>query len=149
MFGRTLRLLLAGIGVAASSGDTSAQVVRSLAVNATVPDLGVVVSSSALEWTDHGPAGHATVSGTVNTKHNGPYLLQVRLTTVQPDTILARTSDGAYQILDSGEWITVAAGPGGANRVNTVDYRIRWANGSGPRAPDALPELFTYRVVAP
>jgi hypothetical protein len=145
MFCRTLRLLLAGVGVAASSGDASAQVVRSLAVNATVPDIGVVVSVSALTRTDQSQA----VSGTVNTKHNGPYLLQVRLTTVHTDTILARQPDGTYHILGTGDWTTVAAGPGGADRVNTVDYRIRWANGSGPRTSDAPTIGLSYRVVAP
>ena len=149
MFSRTLRLLLAGIGVAASSGDASAQVVRSVAVNATVPDIGVVVSSSALQWTDPGAAGHTRASGTVNTKHNGPYLLQVRLTTVHTDTILARKPDGSFEILGTGRWTTVAVGPGGAGTMNTVDYRISWVNGSGPTAPDEPTVLLTYRVVSP
>jgi hypothetical protein len=148
MFCRTLRLLLVGIGVAASSGDSSAQVTRSLAVNATVPDIGVVVSSSTPQWIDSGP-GHATGSGTVNTKHNGPYLLQVRLTTVQPDTILARTPDGTYDILGTGGWTTVAAGPGGANLVNTINYRLSWATSSGRPTSEAPAIGLVYRVVTP
>lgn len=48
-----------------------------------------------------------SVGGTVNTTHNGPYLLQVRLSTVHPDTVLARTPDGSYSMLRTVAWTTV------------------------------------------
>src|SRR5262245_14481990 len=115
MFRRTYRLLLAGaIGVAASSSGASAQVVRTLTASATVPDIGAVTSISSLQWAE-GQADESTASGTVTTKHNGPYVLQVRLTTPHPDTVSARLADGTYQVLDTGAWTTVAAGPGGSN----------------------------------
>ena len=147
MYSRARYLMLAGvIGLAASASHAPAQVVRTLTVTARVPDIGVVVSATPLQWT----AGSAdsTVSGTVGTKHNGPYRLQVRLTSVQSDTILARLPDGSYGMLDSDEWTTVATGPGGINAANIVEYRIRWATNVGPRPPDAPIIAFTYRVVS-
>ena len=142
---RTSRLLLAGvIGLVTATGNASAQAVRSLTATATVPDIGVVVSVSTLQWSEAGQANESRAAGTVNTKHNGPYVLQVRLTTVQPDTILARLTDGTYGMVGTGEWTPVAAGPGGADLANTVDYRVKRAIGSAQ-----LPTLpVTYRVVA-
>ena len=145
MFRRTHRLLLAGvIGIAASSSHASAQVVRALTASATVPDIGVVVSVSSLQWSES-QADESTASGTVSTKHNGPYLLQVRLATSHPDTVMIRRSDGTYSILDESEWTTVATGPGGANQSNSVDYRIKAPNGSVSLTTIPV----TYRVVAP
>ena len=146
MFRRTLRLLLAGVvGVAAPSSNAPAQVVRTLTANATVPDIGVVVSVSTLNWAEQGQADESTASGTVSTKHNGPYLLQVRLTTPHPDTVTARRPDGTYGVLAMGEWTTVATGPGGVNLPNTVGYRVKAPNGSVPSTTIPV----TYRVVAP
>jgi hypothetical protein len=146
MFCRTYRLLLAGIiSVATATHHASAQaVVRTLTTTASVPDIGRVVSVSTLVWSEEGQAVESRASGTVNTKHNGPYVLQVRLTTAQPDTILARLTDGAYGIVGTGEWIPIASGPGGANLANTVDYRVKRAIGSS----QSLTLPVTYRVVA-
>jgi hypothetical protein len=145
MFCRTYRLLLAGvIGLGAATSNASAQVVRKLTATASVPDMGVVVSVSALHWSEEGQPDEARASGTVNSKHNGPYVLQVRLTTAQADTILARMTDGTYGIVGTGEWTPVAAGPGGNNLANTVDYRVKRAIGSG----QSLMLPVTYRVVA-
>ena len=119
------------------------QVVRALTVTATVPDIGGVVSVSSLQWSE-GQGDESTASGTVTTKHNGPYVLQVRLTTAHPDTVLARQPDGTYQALDTGAWTTVGSGPGGANLTNRVDYRIGRTDASPPP-----PIQFAYRVVAP
>ena len=142
---RTSRVLLAGvIGLATATCSASAQAVRSLTATASVPDIGGVVSVSTLQWSEAGQANESTAAGTVNTKHNGPYVLQVRLTTAQADTILARLTDGTYGMVGAGEWTPVAAGPGGANLANLVDYRVKRAIGSG-QSP-TLP--VTYRVVA-
>ena len=140
---RTHRLLLAGvIGVAASSSNASAQVVRSLTASAIVPDIGVVLSVSSLQWSES-QADESTASGTVSTKHNGPYLLQVRLTTAHPDTVMARRPDGTYAILDV-EWTTVASRPRWreqaelrglpdqvGERFGPVDSRFRSRTGRG------------------
>lgn len=143
MFRRTYRLLLAGvIGVAASSSAVPAQVVRTLTASANVPDIGVVVSMSPLRWTE-GQADESSASGTVSTKHNGPYVLQVRLATAPPETVLVRQPDGNFRTLDTGAWTTVAAGPGGSNLVNQVEYRVRPANGV---LPTTIP--VQYRVIA-
>jgi hypothetical protein len=140
------RYILAGvIGLAASASHTQAQVVQTVTVTANVPDIGVVVSAAPLQWT--GGSAESAASGTVGTKHNGPYRLQVRLTSVQPDTILARLPDGSYGMLDPDEWTTVATGPGGTNSVNSVEYRIRWRTGGGPQVPDAPIIPLIYRVV--
>lgn len=145
---RACYVVLAGvIGLAASASLAPAQVVRTLTVTANVPDIGVVVSAAPLQWT--GGSAESTVSGTVGTKHNGPYRLQVRLTSVQPDTILARLPDGSYGMLDTNEWTTVSTGPGGPNSANNVEYRIRWETGSSPRAPDVPMIPVIYRVVSP
>ena len=86
MLRRSYRLLMAGVvGITASTGSAQAQVVRALTVTATVPDIGGVVSVSSLQWSE-GQGDESTASGTVTTKHNGPYVLQVRLTTAHPDT---------------------------------------------------------------
>jgi hypothetical protein len=145
MFRCSCRLLLAGVvGITASSSSAQAQVVRALTVTATVPDIGAVVSVSSLQWSE-GEADESSASGTVSTKHNGPYLLQVRLTTASPDTVLARQPDGTYQALDPGAWTTVGSGPGGANVSNSVAYRVKSAASSG--SPKSIPVV--YRVVAP
>ena len=145
---RTHYLVLAGmIGLAASASHAQAQVVRTLTATANVPDIGVVVSVAPLQWT--GENHESTVSGTVATRHNGPYRLQVRLTSAQPDTILARLPDGSYGMLGTGEWTTVATGPGGSNSANRVEYRIGWANGGGLRPSDGPAIPVTYRVVLP
>ena len=142
---RTYSLLLAGgIGLGAATSNASAQVARTLTTTASVPDIGRVVSVSTLQWSDEGQGNESRASGTVNTRHNGPYVLQVRLTTVQPDTILARLTDGTYGMVGTGEWTPVAAGPGGADLANTVDYRVKRANASG----QSLMLPVTYRVVA-
>ena len=145
MFRRSYRHLLAGvIGVVACSNNASAQVVRSLSASATVPDIGVVVSVSTLQWSE-GQADESTASGTVSTKHNGPYVLQVRLTTPHPDTVQARQPDGSYRTLDTGSWTTVSSGPGGANLPNQVSYRVRPTDGSSTSKTISV----AYRVVAP
>jgi hypothetical protein len=144
MFRRTLRLMLAGAAIASSSGDASAQVVRALTAAATVPDIGVVTSVAPLQWAD---PPHGEVSGSVTTKHNGPYVLQVRLTSAHADTVLARQVDGTYRALDTSEWVAVAGGAGGANVANAVNYRIKLAVNSG-ESPAAAPPL-SYRVVSP
>jgi len=145
MFRRSFRLLLAGvIGVSASSSNASAQVLRSLNASATVPDIGVVVSVSTLQWSED-QGDESTAAGTVRTKHNGPYVLQVRLTTAHPDTVQARQLDGSYRTLDTGTWTTVASGPGGANLPNDVSYRVRPTDGSS--SSKSIP--VAYRVVAP
>ena len=144
MFRRTLRLMLAGAAVASSSGDASAQVVRALTATATVPEIGAVTSVAPLTWTDP-PEGEA--SGSVITKHNGPYVLQVRLMSAHADTVLARQVDGTYRALDTNVWITVAIGAGGANVANAVSLRIRSAATSSETLPSA--PLLSYRVVSP
>jgi hypothetical protein len=146
MFCRTYRLVLAGvIGLATTTDNASAQaVVRPLTTTASVPDIGRVVSVSTLQWSEEGQVDESRASGTVHTKHNGPYVLLVRLTTAQADTILARLPDGTYGMVGAGEWIPVAAGPGGANLANTVDYRVKRAIGSS----QSLTLPLTYRVVA-
>ena len=144
MFRRTLRLMLAGAAIASSSGDASAQVVRALSVTATVPDIGVVTSVAPLLWTDP-PQGEASAS--VTTRHNGPYVLQVRLTSAHADTVFARQVDGTYRALDTSVWITVASGAGGANVANAVNYRIRSVSPPG-EIPASAPPL-SYRVVSP
>jgi hypothetical protein len=145
MFRRTPRLLLAaGLAVAASSTNATAQVVRTLTVSATVPDIGAVTSVSSLQWSE-GQSDESMASGMVRTKHNGPYVLQVRLTTAHPDTVMARQPDGTFRALNTGEWTTVASGPGGANLSNTVDYRVRTPNGAA--ATETIP--IQYRVIAP
>ena len=144
MFRRTLRLMLAGAAIASSSGDASAQVVRALTVTATVPDIGAATSVAPLQWTDP-PRGEA--SGSVITRHNGPYLLQVRLTSAHADTVLARQVDGTYRALDTSVWITVASGAGGANVANVVNFRMRSAATPGEIPPPAPP--LSYRVVSP
>ena len=143
---RSYRLLLAGVvGAASFASNAQAQVVRTLTASATVPDIGVVVSVSGLQWSEAEGADESTASGTVSTKHNGPYVLQVRLTTVHPDTVEARQPDGSYRVLATGEWTTVGSGPGGANLPNSVDYRIRRTDGTPPPPTIQL----SYRVVAP
>lgn len=144
MFRRILRLTVAGIGIAASSGDASAQVVRALTATATVPDIGIVTSVATLQWTD--PV-QGDVSGSVTTKHNGPFLLQVRLTNVHPDTVFAKQTDGTYRVLDAAEWTTIASGAGGATTPTLVSYRIRSTPSSNKTEAPALP--LSYRVVAP
>lgn len=132
------------VGLAASSSSAQAQVVRALTATVTVPDIGGVVSVSSLQWSED-QADESTASGTVSTKHNGPYLLQVRLTATHPDTVLARQPDGTYQPLHTGAWTTVGSGPGGANLANEVRFRIRSAPGS--RSPTTIP--VSYRVIPP
>ena len=143
MFRRTYGLLLAGV-IGAFPSHAQAQVVRSVTVSATVPDIGAVVSVSTLQWSES-QGDESTASGTVSTKHNGPYVLQVRLTTAHRDTVLARLPDGSHAALSTGDWTTVATGPGGANLTNSVNYRIRRSDDMGP--PPGI--RLTYRVVAP
>jgi hypothetical protein len=142
MFRCTHQLLLAGVvGLAAVTSSAQAQVVRTLTTTANVPDIGVVVAVSPLQWSGQENADESRASGTVSTKHNGPYLLQARLTSVQPDSVMARVPDGSFKVLGAAEWTTVASGPGGAHINNTVEYRVGRA--SGPTTPSV-----TYRVVA-
>ena len=144
MFRRSFRLLLAGVvGISASASNAAGQVVRTLTASATVPDIGVVVSVSTLQWSES-QADESTAAGTVRTKHNGPYVLQVRLTTALPDTVMARQPDGTYRTLETGSWTTVSVGPGGANLPNSVNYRVKSAAASG--SPKSIP--VAYRVVA-
>src|SRR4030095_4045285 len=114
------------------------------APTAAFPALGVVTSVAPLRWTDP-PQGEA--SGSVTTRHNGPYVLQVRLTSAHADTVLARQLDGTYRAAETSAWITVASGPGGANVANAVYFRIKPA-GNSRETPADVPQL-SYRVVSP
>jgi len=134
---RTSRLLLAGvIGLSTANANASAQAVRSLTATATVPDIGGVVSVSTLQWSEAGQANESSAAGTVNTKHNGPYVLQVRLTTAQADTILVRLTDGTYGMMvrENGHPLPpVLAGP---------TCRTRWTTGSSEQSGPASRQRF-------
>ena len=138
--------LVAGFGLCASVGHAQATVVRTLRVSATATDVGGVVSVAPLQWT--GSAEMSTAMGSVGTKYNAPYLLQARLTSAQPDTVLARLPDGSFGPLGTIEWTTVATGSAGSNSVNTVEYRIQRVKGdSDLMPPDAFTIPMAYRVV--
>lgn len=128
-------------------------------VTAIVPSLGAVLAISSLATGDREPGGDLTVSGTVTTRQNGPYRLQVRLTQLFLDKetsahpvlnqVFARLPSGSWQVLGTVTWVTIATGPGSASTVNSVAYRIQWGQGSTKNPQFALSIPVEYQVVPP
>jgi hypothetical protein len=122
-------------------------------VTATAPSLGAVLAVSPLEPGRRLPDANLFVSGTVTTRHNGPYQLQVRLSApfTTPDggvvhTVQTRTATGSLVTLGTIDWVTVATGPGSAGSVNPVEFLILWA--AGPKSPSlAVRVPVVYQVV--
>lgn len=141
-------VMLLGLCMVALSRQSSAQIVRNLTLTSTVSDIGIVDFIGPLQ-SRQSAGSDANVTGTVRTKHNGPYLLQVRLATTHADTVLAVMPNGTHAMLGTVAWTTVAAGPGGARLTNSVGYLVRWGQGSPKRPQDAEAIPVTYRVIAP
>jgi hypothetical protein len=133
-----------------------AQETRTSAITATVVDVGTVLGISPLESGSREAGGDLHVSGTVTTRQNGPYQLQVRLTTPfvgrvggqspEPHQVLARLADGSYAALGTTAWVTIASGAGSASAVNAVAFLVQWSGGSkSPQIAVTIP--VAYRVI--
>jgi hypothetical protein len=128
-------------------------------ITAIVPSLGAVLAISPLVAGDREPGGDVNVSGTVTTRQNGPYRLQVRLTELFLDKetsahpvlnqVLARLPSGSWQVLGTVTWVTIATGPGSASTVNPVAYLVQWGQGSTKNPQFAVSIPVEYRVVPP
>lgn len=151
--------LAAGLLWALTTGSTrtaEAQDTQTNHVTATVPGLGAVLDVSPLAPGNRLPTADLFVSGTVTTRHNGPYRLQARLTTPFTDPgsgavnqVQARTPSGLLVTLGTTDWETVATGPGGTGLVNPVEYLVLWGQGS-PRTPNLAVQVpVEYQVVPP
>lgn len=133
-----------------------AQTTRTNVVNANAPSVGAVLAVSPLEPDRREPSGDLHVTGTVTTRHNGPYLLQVRL--ASPFTTGNGPNAATHEVfvqlpgqtlgpLGTTAWVTVASGPGSASIVNPVAYLIRWAQ-RGPRNTQSATAIpLQYQVV--
>ena len=114
-------------------------------MSAYVADLSIINDISALAPYDSTPTGDLKVAGTVNTTHNGPYALQVKVSSTSfSDTVFARAPDATYVMVTTASWLTIATGPGGTNKTNSVDYWIKRVK--TPAAAETIP--VTYRVIA-
>ena len=144
-----------------------AQESRTNDLRATVANVGAILAVSPLEPGAREPSGDIHVSGTVTTRQNGPYELQVRLTSLFAETpgggrgrsagggtavvneVRALLPGGAYQTLDTVNWVTIATGPGAASTLNPVVFLIVWGQGSSKSPSLAVTIPVEYRVVPP
>jgi hypothetical protein len=141
--------LVAAIAPLAPARAQQNLVVRNLMVSAHVTDLSIINGIAALALYDSTPTGDLKLAGTVNTTHNGPYALQVKISSEAfKDTLLARTPNTTYVMVTTSSWLTIATGPGGTDKTNHVDYWIKLGKSSSltPATAEGIP--VTYRVVA-
>jgi hypothetical protein len=151
---RAIAVALAGVVCLAWAIPARAQSSVTNRVSATAPSLGAVLAISPLSPSNRVPGGDLFVTGTVTTRHNGPYQLQARLAQpftsrpgATPHTVLARTPDGELTALSTTVWVTVSTGPGGTGLLNAVEYLVQWGDG-GPRNPETAVEVpLVYQVV--
>lgn len=129
-------------------------------VTATVPSVGEVLALSPLSAGDRDQGGDLQVHGTVTTRHNGPYRLQVRHRTpftdnsgrggTQPvNQLQARQPNGSFATLGTVDWVTIATGPGAESSLNQVEFLIVWAQTSSKNPSLAVTIPVEYRVVPP
>jgi hypothetical protein len=113
----------------------------------TVVSLGKVVTVGALVTGTRDQKGNLNVSGTVKTRHNGPFSLQAQLSHPYNDTVYAKTPTGPMLILSTTSWVTVSNGPGGPGYTNSVAYYIAWGKNS-PKNPQTATNIpVSYRVI--
>jgi len=125
-----------------------AQVVKTNAVNATVPLVGMVVSKSALVRGDRDPTGDLWVNGTVNTTTNGSYQLQAKLGSVILDTVKVKSPPSmALTKLSTTGWVTIVQGTAGINKLNQVSFLVVWGKSSAKKPQDAEAIPVLYQVV--
>jgi hypothetical protein len=136
----------------------SAQLLRVNTARANLPSFGAILHTSALVAGTREATGNIYVSGTVTLRQNGPWRLQVKLTTPFVDkngngTIKATNevrvllANNTYATVGTGAWVTIATGLGTLSTVKNVKYYIVWGKSSSKSPNLAVQIPVTYQVV--
>jgi hypothetical protein len=136
----------------------SAQLLRVNTANADLPSFGAILNSSSLLAGVREPTGNLYLSGTVTFRQNGPWALQVKLTTPFVDkngngTVKATNevrvllANNSYSTVGTSAWVTIATGPGTNSTVKPVKYYIVWGKSSSKGPALALEIPVTYQVI--
>ena len=142
----------------AAASPCGAQSTQTNEVRANVASVGVVLAVSPLQSGPREQSGDIQVGGTVTVRQNGPFLLQVRLTTpfttrdganTVVNEVFARVPGRAWEPLGTGTWVTVATGSGTERTVTSVGYLIQWGPTSPKNPRSALSLPLEYQVVPP
>lgn len=143
--------------MAAPTATLSGQLLRVNTANANLPSFGAILNTSPLVAGLREPTGNIYVSGTVTLRQNGPWALQVKLTTPFVDVagnkvkatneVRVLLANNTYATVGTGAWVTIATGPGTINTVKSVKYYIVWGKSSAksPALAEQIP--VAYQVV--
>ena len=118
--------------------------------------VGSVVSHTGIVAGNRDNGGNIFASTTAVTTNNGPYQLQAQLTvpftdknksTIVNDVQGLNPITNTYQSLSTTGWVTVAIGPGGANKPNNISLYVNWGKSSS-KDPAQVPNIqLTYQVI--
>ena len=153
---RTLSLLGVVCGLALFVRPADGQRNRTSTASMVIPSLGIVVSRTGIVAGSRDNGGNIFASTSAITTNNGPYQLQAKLTVPFTDKNKANIVNDVqalnpithtYQSLSTSTWVTVAIGPGGPNRPNTISLYVNWGKSSS-KDPGQIPSIqLTYQVI--
>lgn len=153
------RLVALGAVIAAmlSATPAGAQLLRTNTARASMPSYGMILGVSALSKGTREPTGNIYVLGNVTVRHNGPWRLQVKLTTPFVDKagnkvkatneVRVLLANGSYATVTTGAWVTIHTGAGTLSIVKPVKYYIVWGQSSAKNPDLAVQIPVTYQVV--
>ena len=160
MQGTHSRPLLLGAVLMLLSGpllELPAQLLRVNTASTSIPSFGAILNTSPLVAGAREPSGDIYVSGTVTLRQNGPWRLQVKLTTPFVDMngnkvkatneVRVLLANNTYATLGTTSWVTIATGPGTISTVKPVKYFILWGKSSAKNPALAVTIPVVYQVV--
>lgn len=123
---------------------------------ADVIGVGKITGATAVVAGNRDNGGNIFASTTATVTDNGNYALQAKLTVPFTDKVkpsIVNDVQGlnpltnTYQSLSTTTWVTVAIGPSGLNRFNTIQLFVIWGKSSS-KDPKQIPDIqITYQVI--
>lgn len=145
-----------GFALVLGSQPATAQATKTDLAHVTVVGVGSVVSHTGIIAGNRDNGGNIFASTSAVTTNNGPYQLQAKLTVpftdknksnIVNDVQALNPITNTYQSLSTTGWVTVAIGPGGANKANTISLYVNWGKSSS-KDPKSIPDIqLTYQVI--
>lgn len=135
-----------------------AQLLRVNTASASIPSFGAILNTSALVAGTRESTGNIYVSGSVTLRQNGPWRLQVKLTTPFVDKngngsvkatneVRVLLANNSYATVGTAAWVTIATGLGTISTTKPVKYYIVWGKGSAKNPALAVQIPVAYQVI--
>ena len=134
-----------------------AQLLKTNTARTTMASFGAILATSNLTTGDREPTGNIYVLGNVTLRHNGPWKLQVKLTTPFVDMagnkvkatneVRVLLANNTYATVGTAAWVTIATGTGTLSVVKPVKYYIVWGQSSSKSPNLAVQIPVAYQVV--